>query len=107
VFQVGEYCEFANYADDSLFSVANQYLNATMSTHTFYLLGPWNTISVEKPEQWLGRTVRNHEKPTADFTPSDTAAIRGQSYDDPGYKDIDALITSTRGSSVHMLLATR
>ncbi|KAF2669779.1 hypothetical protein BT63DRAFT_423764 [Microthyrium microscopicum] len=76
-----------------------------MSKDSFYLLDSWSTLRTDKPEEWLGRVVSNHQNPLSGKAPKDTSTIRGDVLTDEGYSNVSELLKSKQGTSIYAALA--
>ncbi|KAL8823901.1 MAG: hypothetical protein Q9191_005459 [Dirinaria sp. TL-2023a] len=81
----------------------------TDSERTFYLLEPFKTIPVgEDLQEWLGRIVPDYRHPSANFRPakSNTAMRKKDILDDPGWKDVEEVISRAKTSTLKLAMAS-
>lgn len=67
---------------------------------TFYLLRPFELIKESDAPSWLGRVVKNFQKPSASFTPADTSGIIGKYEDISGFANVNSVLSQSKSSSL-------
>ena len=79
------------------------------SERTFYLLEPFKTIPVgEDVQEWLGRIVPSYRHPSGNFRPAkhNTAMRKEDILDDPGWKDVEELISRAKTNTLKLAMAS-
>jgi len=75
------------------------------SEKSFYLLETFHTIPTEKPEEWLGRIVKNHRVPLSGFTPNISLLSDNGPFNyntDPSFKNVRSVIESFSSSKCYL-----
>ena len=72
--------------------------------NSFYLLEPFQSIPVAKPEEWLACIVANYWRPHAAYAPSEPREPDFKFHSDPNYSNVGQVLSSISSTSIKLAL---